>query len=382
MRILLICASAPTRERPRAHGLLAAMARAGHVVTLVFVDRAGTTFDDLSEHCERIVPVRRRANLVAAVRAELDAAPYDLAQVDGPAVRLVGRPLPIPTVIDVGPCAAMRRERAARAGGLLLRAARAAQAARARRCQAAAIALGARLLIATQEDAWAWRTLAPASGEVTVVPSPVDLGRFASPLALRDQGTILLDLRDLDRAEAVAAMRHAYATMTIVWAQQAEVRLTVLGRAPFGGAGRLAGDARVDFTGPVGDPSGDLARATMVLAPVVPGGAPAHAPLEAMATGAAVVTTPTLASDLGAAPGSEVVIASGAAGWAAAILGLLNDPPYRGRVGRAGRRLVELRHGPRPVVAALESVFAAAAGSAIAAWRLEVGLGAPRLDEA
>ncbi|HMQ29903.1 MAG TPA: glycosyltransferase, partial [Chloroflexaceae bacterium] len=343
--------------------------------------RAGTTFDGLTEACERIVPVRRARGLDMAAQAELAAAPYDLAHLEGAAALMVDAPLPLPTVIDAGTCAAMRRERAAREGGLLLRLSRAAQAARARRCQRAAAAHGARILVAAPDDAWAFRALEPAPPEVYVVPSPVDLEHFAPPAALREQAGVLLDLRGLDRAEAVAAMGLAHATMARVWAQRADARLTVLGRAPFGGAGRLAGDGRVTFTGAASDPRGHLAGATLALAPLLPGAAPAHAPLEAMATATPVVVAPAVAHELGAIPGHEVVAAAGAAAWADAILGLLDDPPYRGRLGRAGRRLVELRHGPRVVTAALENVYAATIGSPIAEWRMAVGLGAPRLDE-
>lgn len=381
MHILMICASAPTRDRPRAHSFLAALDRAGHAVTLIFVDRAGTVFDGLSNCCERIVPVRRRSGLTMAVQAELAAAPYDLAHLDGPAAHLVRGPLPLPTVIDAGGCGVMRQERAARASVVLLRAALVAQAARARRCYAAARAHEARILVATPDDAWALQTLGVAAAGLYVVPGAVDLERFAPPAALRDQATVLLDLRGLSRAEAAGALAVARAAMARVWAQRADARLTVLGRAPFGLAGRLAGDARVQFSGATSDPRGHLARATLVLAPVMPAGGAAHAPLEAMATGAAVVGTPALADELGAAPGHELAVADGAAGWAAAILGLLDDPPYRGRLGRAGRRLIELRHGLGVVAPALEGVYAAASGSAIAEWRLAVGLGQPRRHE-
>lgn len=380
MNILMICASAPTLERPRAHGFVAAASRAGHSITLVFVDRAGTVFDGIADYCERIVPVRRRSGLDLAVQAELATTAFDLAHIDGAAAHLVTGPLPLPAVIDLGGCAVMRRERAARAGGLLTRAALVAQAVRARRCYAAARAHQARAIVATEDDAWALGALGDHAG-VYVVPGVVDLERFAPPVALREQATVLLDLRGLGRAEATAALRSARDVMARVWAQRAEARLTVLGRAPFGAAGRLASDGRVMFSGATADPRGHLARATLVLAPVAPYAAPAHAPLEAMATGAAVVGTPALAADLGAAPGHDLAAADGPAGWAEAILALLDDPRYRGRLGRAGRRLVELRHSPRVVLPALEGVYAAACGSAIAEWRLAVGLGRLRYDE-
>jgi glycosyltransferase involved in cell wall biosynthesis len=114
---------------------------------------------------------------------------------------------------------------------------------------------------------------------------------------------------------------------------------------------------------------------------VLPGGAPAQTPLEAMATGAPVVGAPALAAEIGATPGHELVVGEGPAAWAGAMLGLLDDPPYRGRVGRAGRRLVELRHSPQAVAVALGNVHHAAIGEGLAAWRLEVGLDGPRREE-
>jgi glycosyltransferase involved in cell wall biosynthesis len=380
MNVLMICASAPTREQPRAHGFLATLARLGHAVTLVFVDRAGTVFDDLAEHCVRIRPVRRRGGLEMAVNAALAAAPFDLAHLDGPAAHLVPGPLPLPTVIDAASYGGMRRERAESEGGLLVRAARVARAGGARRCHAAIRAHGARVLVASPDDAWAFRTLdIPAEG-VDVVPSLVDLERFAPPTGLREQATVALDLRGLVRTEAVAALGLAQATMALVWAQRSEARLTVIGRPPFGAAGRLAGDGRVTFTGLASSPEGHLARATLVLAPLVPGGGQAHATREAMATGAPVVGTSGLAHELGATPGQELAVALTPATAAQAILELFDDPPYRGRIGRAGRRLVELAHGPRIVGAAIETVYAAAVGSSIAAWRLEVGLDEARRE--
>lgn len=381
MNVLIICASAPTRAQPRTHGFIVALARAGYAVTLIFVDRAGTTFDDFADLCARTVLVPRRKALIEVVRAELAANTYDLVHIEGAAASLIDAPLGLPTVIDGSSCGPMRHERAARGAGTLVRAARVVQAEQARRFLRAARALDARMITATPDDGWAYGALGYGADALHVVPSLVDLERFAPPTRLREQASLLIDLRGLDRAEVTEAMRLTKATMAEVWAQRPEVRLTVLGPPTFGSAGRLATDGRVTFTGPVSDPRGHLATATLALAPVLPGSAPTHTPLEAMATGVPVLGSPALAREIEGTPGHDLAIVSGAEAWSRTALALLDDAPYRGRIGRAGRHLIELRHGYRPVLAALENVYAATVGSLMAKWRLEVGLDQLRREE-
>jgi glycosyltransferase involved in cell wall biosynthesis len=288
---------------------------------------------------------------------------------------MLAAPLPLPTVLDAATCGSLRAARAAeRAAPLASVRARAALPALRRAERAAAHRFG-RLLVAAESDAAALRALlGDEGGAVHVVPSILDVERFAPPLQLRDPATLLLDLRGLGRAETRAALGLAAAAMPQVWAQRGDVRLTVAGPFPFGAAGRLAGDPRVVFTGPVHDPRGHLAAATLVLAPLSPAASAPHAALEAMACGAALVAGAHLASDLAATPGEELLVADTPAQLAAAALALLDDAPYRGRVGRAGRRLVEREHRWERGLYALENVYAAATGSPIAEWRLEVGL--------
>jgi glycosyltransferase involved in cell wall biosynthesis len=208
----------------------------------------------------------------------------------------------------------------------------------------------------------------------------VDTRRLRPPLRLRDPATILVDLRQLTRHEVGVALANAAATMSVLWAERADVRLTVLGHVPFGAAGRLATDPRVVFTGPVQDAAGHLGAATLVLTPVEPlVGLPVSV-LEALASATPLVTGSTLAADLGAAPGEVVLAADTPVAQAGLALALLDDPPYRGRLGRAGRSLVEQSHSPERTLEALEHVYAAATGSAIAEWRLELGMDRPRLE--
>lgn len=385
MDILFICAEAPTVAHHRPHGLIAALARRGYSVTLIFGDEAGTVFDDLAEHCRRVLPIRRR-QLAEAVQREVEGGSYDVIHVDRSARGLVPDRMPRPSVLDAAVCSSLRLERSLRTRGLLARATRGAWLPAIRREEAAVLTRYQRVLVACQDDAEALREIGGAASAgigqsgVHVVPTPIDGERHGPPLRLRDPATLLLDLRDMSRAEASAALGAVGAALPALWEQWGDARLTVMGHVPLGKAGWLAGDPRVVFTGHIHDPRGHLSAATVVVAPVATV-APPHTTLEALATGTAVVASEALARELGATPGDELLVADAPAELARAALSILDDAPFRGRLGRQGRRLVERCHSWERALAALEDVYAAATGSAIAEWRLEVGLDQPRVAE-
>ena len=384
MDLLFVCSEAPTTAHPRPNGLIAALARRGHSVTLLFADEAGTAFDSLAEYCRQILPVRRR-QFVEAVRAEAQPGRFELVQLDGPTAALLSEPLPLPNVLDAVVCSSLRRERSLRAQGPLVRAAQSAWLPHLRRDEAALLARHSRVIVAAEADAVAMRTLAGTEGDcqgkIHVVPSPIDLARFGPPTRLRDPATLLLDLRELARYEAAAALASIATTMAVIWAQRADTRLTVLGALPFGAAGRLAGDPRIVFTGPVHDPRGHLAAATMILAPVEPSATAPHAALQALATATPLIVRAALARDLCAVASEELLVADTPDEQAQAALALLEDAPFRGRLGKGGRRLAERQCSSQRAVDALEHVYAAATGSALAEWRLELGMDRPRLAE-
>ena len=66
-----------------------------------------------------------------------------------------------------------------------------------------------------------------------------------------------------------------------------------------------------------------------------------------------------------ARPRQDYLLASDAAEFAAAILGLLGSPELRGEVGRAGRRFVEANHSWDSAVAHLERIYAGCAAQLI-----------------
>ncbi|MCS6881315.1 MAG: glycosyltransferase [Oscillochloridaceae bacterium] len=380
MDVLLVCGAAPTFGHPRTHGFIAALARYGHTVTLVFADRAGTTFDDLSRYCRQVIPVRHRRNLAGVVADLIASERFDLAHLDIRAAMLLGRPLPVPTVVDAVTCFSRRLEHALRISAPLARVTRVARLARIRRQEFRRLAPFEHIILTAEDDLCALRAL--GIGETTdahiyTVPSTLDLQRFAPPLNLREPATLLLDLRDLSRSEARHALRLAAATLAIIWRTRPEVRLTVLGASDRRLRSVLTADPRVTFVNPVRDARIYLTGATLALAPVAPTATTPHSALEAMATALPLAACERLALDVGGRDGEELLVAEGPFDLARATLVLLNEPPVRGRLGRAARRLVERRHSWELAAIALTDVYAAASGSSLAEWRLQVGLNRP-----
>ncbi|RRR78122.1 MAG: glycosyltransferase [Candidatus Viridilinea halotolerans] len=373
MHMLIICAAAPTTDRPRTHGLLTALTRNGHDVSVIFVDGAGTAFDELSDRCRALLPVARRAGLAERVIEVLARRRFDLVHIEGEVADAVDLPLPLPTVIDTTACQPLRRERMVRRAGWLLRGAHVLQAWRARQRAGAEWPAAARLIVASSEEDWGSAALGHPTHQPEVVPTPVDVERLVPTLQLRERARLLLDLRDFTPLERMVVLMETHAILAHIWQQRPEVRLQVLGPPPPGALRALATEPRISFVGAVRDARPYLAVATLALVPALPGRNGLYTPLEAMAMSLPLLGIPALARELEALAGHELLVASDAEELAQAALTLLDDPRYCGRLGRAARHLVERRHNYAAVNTALENVYARAMGCALAEWRLAVG---------
>jgi glycosyltransferase involved in cell wall biosynthesis len=373
MHILMICAAAPTPERPRAHGLLSALARRGHAVDLIFVDRAGTAFDTLSDRCRTITPVRRYG-LAHSVIGALARHPFDLVQLEGALVGAVGAPLPLPIVVDITPRLLAHHGHANRLYGAAQQAVGLLQALRVRSSGRGALDAATRLIVPGAEDARIYGAPDETMPPIDQVPTPIDLERFTPQLRLRDPATLLLDLRDYSYLERMAAFAEVRAIVRRLWAVRPELLLHVLGTLPLGVRRAVACEPRIRLFGVVRDARPYMAAATLALAPLLPSQAAPYAPLEALAMALPLLGSPELARHLDVMPGQELAVAPDRTRMVQATLDLLDDAAYRRRLGQAGRRLVELRHSYEATTFALEDVYAAATGSAIAEWQLTAGL--------
>ncbi len=113
----------------------------------------------------------------------------------------------------------------------------------------------------------------------------------------------------------------------------------LVGRNPEAVSELVKGDARIRLIGPVEDAVAAIARARVVVVPLLSGSGTRFKILEAWAAGRAVVSTSIGAEGLGARDGLQLLIGDDADGFGNAVERLLNDPVRARGIGHAGRAL-------------------------------------------
>jgi glycosyltransferase involved in cell wall biosynthesis len=115
----------------------------------------------------------------------------------------------------------------------------------------------------------------------------------------------------------------------------------LVGKNPAAVRRYTAGDARIEVAGPVVDAVRELARSRVAVVPLLTGSGTRLKILEAWAAGLPVVSTTMGAEGLPVRDGETVLLADGAAAFAAAVTRLLASMELRQSVARAGRLLLE-----------------------------------------
>lgn len=218
-----------------------------------------------------------------------------------------------------------------------------------------------RVLVTSPLDKAALASLAPHGGErITVLPNGVDLDYFQPDAGLpREPATVVISGKMSYHANVTMALHFAQEVMPLIWAENPDVKVCIVGKDPPPSLQSLAEDSRVRVTGIVDDLRPYLQRATLAVAPIRYGTGIQNKVLEAMACGTAVVATHQAVSALQAVPDQDLILADHPYEFAQAVLGLLNDPEKRLRVSRAGRSYVEKYHDWRKAAADLEDIYLA-----------------------
>lgn len=100
-----------------------------------------------------------------------------------------------------------------------------------------------------------------------------------------------------------------------------------------------------------------LAKAAVVVNPVLSGGGARMKNLEALAVGRPLVTTALGAEGLMEPPGSGYLVADDARSFARTVVALLENRELRHQLGESGRRFVARAHDTRVVIARLENLL-------------------------
>lgn len=175
---------------------------------------------------------------------------------------------------------------------------------------------------------------------VHVVPTGVDTEFFA-PSSSTPRARNLVFTGSMDWLPNEDAMLFfCREILPLVRAEEPDVTLTIVGRAPTPAVQKLAENAGVAVTGRVDDVRPYVRDAAAYIVPLRIGGGTRLKIFEAMAMGKAVISTSIGAEGLPVEHGEQILIADDPRTFARSVVHLLRDLDRRGRLEAAARALV------------------------------------------
>ena len=197
---------------------------------------------------------------------------------------------------------------------------------------------------------------------ISVLPNGVDLEYFQPNHQVQRESETLVFSGKMSYHANIAMVKFLVTEiMPRVWAQHPSTRLVVVGKDPSLEIKEFGENPLVTITGTVDDIRPYLWRATVSVVPLLYGAGIQNKILEAMATGAPVVTTSRTLSALEALPGSEVLVADTADAFSAAVLQLIEDKSLSDKVGTGGLAYVQKKHAWKNIASRLVDVYQKAA---------------------
>jgi glycosyltransferase involved in cell wall biosynthesis len=233
------------------------------------------------------------------------------------------------------------------------------EARRVRRFEASAYGRFDRVVVVTPEDANALAAL--NSGlRLDVISNGVDTNEYRPhPEIVPVPGRLLLHGTMDYEPNVRAAELLVNEVLPLVRADHPDAHVILIGRAPSKRVRALAGQ-HVNVTGEVDDVAPWLSSGAVYVCPMITGTGMKNKLLEAMACERSCVVTPLALRGLAAEPGTDLLVADGAAGLASHVSNLLADRMALGALGGAARRYVVHHHSWDAVTAAYEDVLSRA----------------------
>lgn len=177
--------------------------------------------------------------------------------------------------------------------------------------------------------------------DVVTVPTGVDTTAFAPQADARVRPRHLVFTGSMDWIPNEDAMRHfCREVLPRIRAEEPDVTLSIVGRAPTPAVHRLAEIDGVEVTGRVDDVRPHIAAAAVYVVPIRIGGGTRLKIFEAMSMAKAVVSTTVGAEGLPVTDERDVLIRDTPQAFASTVVALLRDPARRVHLERAARDLV------------------------------------------
>jgi glycosyltransferase involved in cell wall biosynthesis len=194
-----------------------------------------------------------------------------------------------------------------------------------------------RVLTASDCDAEAARRIAP-DVHITIYPNAIPL--VPQPdVAERDMVAFSGNLAYHPNLAAIKFFRAEI--WPLLRDRSTSLKWRLIGKNPDAVRKQTKVDARIEVLGAVPNAVEELARAKVVVIPLLAGSGTRFKLIEAWAAGRAVVSTRIGAEGLPARHGENLLLADDAHSFAEAVWLLLTKPDLRRHLGRAGRRLFE-----------------------------------------
>jgi sugar transferase (PEP-CTERM/EpsH1 system associated) len=389
MRILFVSPYIPSLVRVRPYNLLRALARRGHQVTLLALQPPGDEGEALAElrqSCAavHIVPHSRSQTLLNGLLAlptgfpvqaaysrsgafnrvaheVLKAAAFDVAHVEHLRGAVLAEALNgLPVVFDsVDSISLLFGKVLQDAPSLKSRLMAALDLERTRRFEGHLTARFGQVAVTSEADRQALIELGSDGRRITVVPNGVDLDYFTPQAVERDPLRLVFTGKMSYHANVAAVEDLVEKIMPLVWAQQPQAHLYIVGKDPSPTIQAFGEQPGVTVTGSVPDLRPYLAGAAVAISTVRYGVGIQNKVLEAMAMATPVVCSPQAVSALKTQSGVNILVGETHAAIAQHILALLAAPDKRQTIGAAGRRYVETYQTWDSAAALLEDLYRA-----------------------
>lgn len=392
MKILFVAPYIPSLIRVRPYNILRALVERGHEVTLVALQPPGDEGESLPilrEYCQAvyIVPHSKTQTLINGITALPTHFPVQAAYSRSPEFARIVRGLlsdeqfdvahiehlrgavladslgNLPVVFDSVDSISLLFEKVLKdAPSLKSRLIAVLDLQRTRQFEGALTRRFPQVTVTSEADKQALIQWGCDNTRITVIPNGVDQDYFKPQSLERDPMRLIFTGKMSYHANIAAVEDLVQKVMPLVWTEQPDTHLQIVGKEPTATIQAFATIPNVTITGYVPDIRPYLAQATVAISTVRYGVGIQNKVLEAMAMGTPVVCSPQACSALKVRPGQDILVGDTPDAIAQHILDLLAKPEKRKALGLAGQHYVETHHTWSRAAAILEELYDASIG--------------------